>query len=168
MRLENIIDRFIFKQTRIGFQGEPFTLYKFQTMDPELEDQGPPLKSRDDPRIKGRLDRYLRAFAIDELPQIYNILRGEMALMGPRPLPPDEDSTLPEDLREERRRYKPGIFNPYYAVLKFALKDKMHPEDREKAERVYLEEKKVHQRLTDYKYIGKILFNIAVKGVRSF
>lgn len=75
----------IFRQERIGRHGRPFTIYKFRTMRPDAERSGIRLcPGSDDPRIT-RTGRFLRARHLDELPQLYNILRGDMSLVGPRP-----------------------------------------------------------------------------------
>ncbi|ALJ00562.1 sugar transferase [Rufibacter tibetensis] len=73
-----------FKQQRIGWQGRPFNIYKFRTMFIDAEKTGPALSSDDDPRVT-KLGRFLRKVRLDELPQFYNVLIGEMSLVGPRP-----------------------------------------------------------------------------------
>ena len=73
----------LFRQTRMGFRGKPFAIYKFRTMAVDAE-TGPQFTEEDDPRIS-RLGRVLRRYRIDELPQIVNILKGEMSWIGPRP-----------------------------------------------------------------------------------
>jgi lipopolysaccharide/colanic/teichoic acid biosynthesis glycosyltransferase len=65
--------------------GRPFTFYKFRTMRPEVDPFGPSPKSGDDPRLT-RLGRFLREYSLDELPQLVNILKGDMSFVGPRPL----------------------------------------------------------------------------------
>lgn len=90
----------LFKQTRVGKAGRPFTIYKFRSMYadaesqlPELEDLneavGPLFKIRDDPR-RTRVGKWLRRTSLDELPQLFNVLRGDMSLVGPRPPLPRE------------------------------------------------------------------------------
>ena len=90
----------IFRQTRIGRNSQPFTVFKFRTMcldaeerkeslRPLNESDGPIFKIRDDPRMT-RVGKWLRRLSLDELPQLYNVLRGEMSLAGPRPATPDE------------------------------------------------------------------------------
>jgi lipopolysaccharide/colanic/teichoic acid biosynthesis glycosyltransferase len=77
-----------FLQDRIGKDGKPFKIFKFRTMVPNAENKGPLLAVRDDPRVTGA-GRFLRRWSLDELPQLFNIIRGEMSLIGPRPeIPP--------------------------------------------------------------------------------
>ncbi|MBS1645287.1 MAG: sugar transferase [Bacteroidetes bacterium] len=73
-----------YQQERIGRFGTPFTIFKFRSMRQNAEPNGPALSSEDDPRIT-RWGRVMRKWRIDELPQFYNILRGDMSLVGPRP-----------------------------------------------------------------------------------
>lgn len=90
----------IFRQTRLGLHGRPFTMYKFRTMDQGAADRvaelyelneasGPRFKLSDDPRVT-RTGRVLRRMSIDELPQLVNVIEGSMSLVGPRPPLPDE------------------------------------------------------------------------------
>ena len=90
----------LFRQKRAGLGGKPFTIFKFRTMciDAEQkkaalrhrsEQDGPAFKIRHDPRIT-RVGRFLRETSLDELPQLWNVIRGDMSLVGPRPLPLDE------------------------------------------------------------------------------
>ncbi|MBI5858492.1 MAG: sugar transferase [Sphingobacteriales bacterium] len=73
-----------FSQERIGYKGKPFTMYKFRSMVADAEKDGPALSSDNDPRIT-KWGRTMRKWRIDELPQLWNILKGEMSLVGPRP-----------------------------------------------------------------------------------
>ena len=73
-----------FSQERIGIKGKPFTMHKFRTMYKDAEDNGPQLSSKNDPRIT-RFGRFLRQFRVDEIPQFYTVLKGDMSLVGPRP-----------------------------------------------------------------------------------
>lgn len=87
----------IFRQTRVGLRGRPFTVYKFRTMKPDRRMRQVPFegpdrrkthKSANDPRIT-KVGRFLRRTSLDELPQLWNVLRGEMSLVGPRPELPE-------------------------------------------------------------------------------
>jgi len=108
----------LFRQTRCGLNGRFFTLYKFRTMVEGAEDRrlellhlnemnGPVFKLRSDPRVTF-LGRFLRRFSLDELPQLWNVLRGDMSLVGPRPPIPEE---VAKYQRWQRRRLamKPGL-----------------------------------------------------------
>ncbi len=108
----------IFKQTRIGQNGKPFKIYKFRSMGRDAEAQSAELrhtsdregicfKSRTDPRIT-RIGKFIRRYSLDELPQLFNVLRGDMAIVGPRPALPSEVAKYP--LRAmDRLTVKPGI-----------------------------------------------------------
>jgi polysaccharide biosynthesis protein PslA len=93
----------LFLQERIGYKGKPFTMYKFRSMIMDAEKDGPALSSENDPRITN-WGKTMRKWRIDELPQLWNILIGEMSLVGPRP---------------ERRFYIDQIItrSPYYKYL---------------------------------------------------
>lgn len=73
-----------YKQERIGWRGKPFFIFKFRTMRVNAEASGPALSSTNDPRITP-IGRFLRKYRIDEFPQFFNVLRGDMSLVGPRP-----------------------------------------------------------------------------------
>ena len=73
-----------FRQERIGYLGQPFWMYKFRTMYVNAEENGPSLSSEDDPRVTP-FGRVMRKYRLDELPQFWNVLKGDMSLVGPRP-----------------------------------------------------------------------------------
>jgi len=75
----------IFRQERAGKGGEPFTFYKFRTMRLDVDPFGPSPKSGDDPRLT-KVGKFLREHSLDELPQLFNVLKGDMSIVGPRPL----------------------------------------------------------------------------------
>lgn len=93
----------IYRQERIGYKGKPFTIYKFRSMYADAEKDGPALSSDDDPRITS-WGKFMRKWRLDELPQLWNIIIGEMSLVGPRP---------------ERKFYIDRILKetPYYRYL---------------------------------------------------
>lgn len=73
-----------YRQERVGYRKKPFRIIKFRTMHPDAEQTGPALSAEDDPRVT-RIGRSLRKYRLDELPQFWNVLRGDMSLVGPRP-----------------------------------------------------------------------------------
>lgn len=108
----------IFRQTRLGLGGRRFTMYKFRTMAVDAEQQraelaalnemdGPVFKIRDDPRVT-RIGKFLRRSSLDELPQLFNVLRGDMSIIGPRPPLPCEAAEY-TDYQSLRLIVKPGL-----------------------------------------------------------
>jgi exopolysaccharide biosynthesis polyprenyl glycosylphosphotransferase len=108
-----------FRQQRSGLNGSPFTLYKFRTMVTNAEQfkseleamnemSGPVFKVTNDPRITP-IGKWLRRYSLDELPQLYNVLRTEMSLVGPRPLPVDEVMRFDNLAHRRRLSVKPGL-----------------------------------------------------------
>jgi lipopolysaccharide/colanic/teichoic acid biosynthesis glycosyltransferase len=98
----------LFRQTRVGRFGVPFTIHKFRTMRVE---PGAAITVGEDPRIT-RSGRFLRASKLDELPQLWDVLRGAMSLVGPRPELPRYVEFYPADLRERVLSVRPGITDP--------------------------------------------------------
>ena len=123
----------IFAQTRIGRDGKEFTFYKFRSMCPNAEQKleslmrynemdGPAFKIKNDPRIT-RVGRFIRRASIDELPQLINVLRGEMSIVGPRPALPREVEQY-DDYAKQRLLITPGLtcywqIKPYRNRLSF-------------------------------------------------
>ena len=108
-----------FQQERAGLNGKPFVMYKFRTMVSNAEQlkqelaalnemSGPVFKVTNDPRITP-FGRFLRKFSIDEFPQLFNVLRFEMSLVGPRPLPVDEVKRFDDVAHRRRLSVKPGL-----------------------------------------------------------
>ena len=105
--------------------------------------------------------KFLRKFWIDELPQIYNWLHGDLNLVGVRPLSEQYNNLYPKDHQELRKMYKPGLLPPFYVDLPDSLADKIN------SEREYINQKRTAPMLTDLKYGIRALKNIIFKGVRS-
>ena len=108
-----------FRQQRSGLNGQPFTMLKFRSMCTDAEQKkhelealnemtGPVFKISNDPRITP-IGRWLRKYSVDELPQLYNVLKGEMSLVGPRPLPVDEVKRFDDFSHRRRLSVKPGL-----------------------------------------------------------
>jgi len=99
-----------YSQTRTGQYGKPFKVYKFRSMYQDAEKRGAQWASKRDPRIT-RVGYWLRLMRIDELPQLWNVLTGDMSMIGPRPERPEFDVKLAQEIPYYRTRYmaKPGI-----------------------------------------------------------
>jgi lipopolysaccharide/colanic/teichoic acid biosynthesis glycosyltransferase len=119
---------FLFKQLRAGKNKKPFWIYKIRTMVENAEDlkekikhlnqaDGPVFKIYDDPRFT-KIGRFLAKIGIDELPQLINIVKGQMSFVGPRPLPLYEAKKIPKKY-EKRFSVLPGIFSSWVAYGAF-------------------------------------------------
>jgi sugar transferase (PEP-CTERM system associated) len=99
-----------FKQVRVGVGEKPFTLYKFRSMGTDAEKNGAVWAAKNDVRVT-RVGRFLRNSRIDEIPQLYNVLKGEMSLIGPRPERPEFVEKLKKDIYYYSKRHtiKPGV-----------------------------------------------------------
>jgi exopolysaccharide biosynthesis polyprenyl glycosylphosphotransferase len=103
--------RVVYRQIRVGEGGKLFTMYKFRTMEEDAEEPGRPVYAEEnDPRVTG-VGRVLRGTHLDELPQLWNVLKGEMSLVGPRPERPEFVRMLENTVPFQARRLliKPGI-----------------------------------------------------------
>lgn len=160
----------IVKLPRIGKNGKIISVYKFRTMHPYSEfiqdfminkygynDKGKP---NNDWRLT-RWGKWMRKLWIDEFPQILNVLKGEMRIIGVRPLSKVRFGEFPNDMQKERIKYKPGCFPPYVALN---MPDDM---GNIEAERIYLKEKAIKPITTDIKYLSLSLFNILTNKIRS-
>ena len=108
-----------FKQQRAGLNGRPFNMYKFRSMVNNAEQlkqelaqlnemSGPVFKVTNDPRVTP-FGRFIRKWSIDELPQLWNVVKGDMSLVGPRPLPVDEVARFDDLAHRRRLSVKPGL-----------------------------------------------------------
>ena len=160
----------IVKLKRVGLDGKIITVYKFRTMHPysefiqkdlfENHNLNPYGKFKSDFRITS-WGRVLRKLWIDELPQLYNWVRGDVTLVGVRALSEQYFSLYPEDLQKLRTQLKPGLVPPYYADMPKSFDEIIE------SERKYLERKKVTPLSTDFIYFSEALVNILFHGARS-
>jgi lipopolysaccharide/colanic/teichoic acid biosynthesis glycosyltransferase len=136
----------LYRQIRLGEGATPFTLYKFRSMRPGAP--GPEVTSRDDVRVT-RLGQFLRRTSLDELPQLFNVLRGDMTLVGPRPEPVAIAERYPESCRCIFS-YRPGLTGPTQLRLRYAHALGV---DQEDMERYYLETLVPERVRCDFSYL---------------
>jgi len=142
-----------FRQTRVGQYGRPFRIYKFRTMVENAEKMGAQITTGGDPRVT-KVGRFLRKYKLDELPQLINVLKGEMSLVGPRPEVP-KYVEIYKDEYEEILQVKPGITD--FASLEYIDEEKLL-KDGENPEEVYIN-KVLPEKIKYYKkYINRIGF----------
>ena len=160
----------LFKMRRVGKHGKIIQVYKFRTMHPYAEylqdyiirtngyqDIGKPA---DDFRIT-TWGKFLRKYWLDELPQLINVARGEMKLVGIRPISNRFLNEFPEDIKALRLQQKPGCVPAYVSLLKQSVNGFIE------AETIYLKEKTKHPYTTDIKYLFKAIYNILSNKIRS-
>jgi exopolysaccharide biosynthesis polyprenyl glycosylphosphotransferase len=122
-----------FRQKRAGLNGQPFTMFKFRTMVVNAEEikqklaamnemSGPVFKISKDPRVTP-VGKLLRKFSADEIPQLFNVLRGEMSLVGPRPLPVEEVKRFHDVAHRRRLSVKPGVTGLWQVSGRSNMKD---------------------------------------------
>jgi hypothetical protein len=161
----------IFRMRRIGKGGKIIHVYKFRTMHPYSEylqdyilkqngyaESGKPA---DDFRLTP-WGKFMRRYWLDELPQLINVLKGDMKLVGVRPVSPRYFEDIPRHFQELRSKHKPGCVPPYVS-----LDRKPSVEGVLKAEEEYLLEKQRNPYFTDTRYFFSAIFNIIVKKKRS-
>jgi lipopolysaccharide/colanic/teichoic acid biosynthesis glycosyltransferase len=117
-------------------------------------------KADDDPRVTSA-GRFFRKYWLDELPMLFNWLRGDVKLVGVRPLSYAKFKTYPPDLQDLRTKSKPGLIPPFYADLPKTQVDMFA------SERAYIESYMTNPMITDLKYFVKALYNIVIKRARS-
>jgi lipopolysaccharide/colanic/teichoic acid biosynthesis glycosyltransferase len=145
--------RVFFRQTRVGQNGRLFKIYKFRTMVENAEKMGAQVTKENDPRVT-KIGKVLRKYKIDELPQLINVLKGEMSLVGPRPEVPKYVNAYEKDY-EKILKVKPGITD--FAALEYVDEERLL-KDAEDPEKVYLE-KILPEKMKYYeKYIQEISF----------
>jgi lipopolysaccharide/colanic/teichoic acid biosynthesis glycosyltransferase len=155
---------------RVGKNGKSINVYKLRTMHPYSEYLQQYVFQRNNLRKGGKLKndfrisnvgRLLRKYWIDELPMILNFLKGEMKLIGGRPLSHHYFSLYTKELQEKRIKFKPGLIPPFYADMPETLEEIIASEMK------YLKAYERNPILTDVNYLGKIIKNIVIKGKRS-
>lgn len=161
-----------YKMPRVGKRGEIIHVYKIRTMHPfsEYLQEYMVQKHGYDNEGKGKIKndfrvttygKFFRKFWIDELPQLINVIKGEMNLVGVRPLSRTRFDEFPEEMRQKRIKYKPGCFPPYVALLM------PNEEDNIEAEKIYLEQKEKNPVWTDIKFFWLSVYNILTNKIRS-
>mgnify|MGYP001997667786 CR=1 FL=1 len=125
-----------FSQTRSGFLGEPYTLFKLRTMASDAEKNGARWAEENDRRVT-KIGAFLRKWRIDELPQLWNVLKGEMSLVGPRPERPELESSLVKRIPHWRYRslVKPGLTG--WAQIRFEYASDMESSEEKLAYDLY-------------------------------
>lgn len=157
-----------YKKKAIGKNGKEIGIYKIRTMHPYAEylqsylianhgySENGDGKIKDDFRITG-WGKLLRKLYLDEVPQLLNVLKGDMNLMGVRPVTSARLQEFPQDLVKARQTYKPGCIPPYVSLRMGDEKGNM------KAEWIYLESKNKNSLMTDFRFLSLAVFNI-VRG----
>ncbi|GJM31928.1 MAG: hypothetical protein DHS20C18_09290 [Saprospiraceae bacterium] len=155
---------------RIGKGDKMMKVYKIRTMYPfseyvqqyiyEQNGLGDGAKFKDDPRIN-RVGKFMRGCWADELPMLFHLIKGEVKFFGVRPISEHYFSLFPEDFQEYRRKFKPGLIPPVYVEIPKCIDDTVDIERR------YLEAYEKQPWLTDLRYMGKFIYNIVFRSVRS-
>jgi len=160
----------LFKMRRIGKNGKTIIVYKFRTMSPyseyaqeyvyqmnKLQDGG---KIKNDFRVT-TLGKVFRKFWIDELPMVYNLLKGDIKLVGVRPLSKHYLSLYTLEIRARRLKYKPGLVPPFYADMPKTFEEILA------SEKGYFDAYDKSPFITDVKYFFRAFYNIVFKKARS-
>jgi lipopolysaccharide/colanic/teichoic acid biosynthesis glycosyltransferase len=160
----------IFKMQRIGQDGKMIYVYKIRTMHPyseyiqdfihNLNGQGKGVKIKDDFRVAS-WGQFLRKYWLDELPMLINLLKGDIKLVGVRPLSHSMFNLYPLDLQKLRTSTKPGLIPPFYSDVPETFDEVLD------SERKYLLAYKRNPIKTDIKYFFKCWYNIIIKHARS-
>ena len=161
----------LYRMPRIGKNGKIIKVYKMRTMHPyaeylhgyilKLHGYAESGKPANDFRLTP-WGKFMRKYWLDELPQLINVLKGDLKLVGIRPISERYFQDIPKDLQELRIKHKPGCIPPYVA-----LNRKSNVKSVLQAEREYLIEKEGNPYTTDIKYFFKALFNIVFRRKRS-
>ncbi len=160
----------VFKMKRTGKNGKTIYVYKMRTMYPfseflqpyvyEKNKLDPGGKFKDDFRISG-IGKVFRALWIDELPMLLNVFKGDIKIVGVRPLSKQYQTLYPPDFLKFRHKFRPGLIPPYYADLPKGIDAIVESEKR------YLESYLKNPIVTDFRYFWKAFYNIVFKRARS-
>lgn len=149
----------IYKQERIGYKGRPFTIYKFRSMHPDAESNGIPRLEADREKHMTKFGSFMRAHHLDEIPQLWNVLKGDMSFVGPRP----ERQFFIDQINEYTDDYKyiymmrPGVTS--YATIHNGYTDTMEKMlKRLELDIDYLDHRNL---LTDVKIIFNTFFSVS-------
>lgn len=158
----------LYNGVRVGKSGKPFSMHKFRTMVPNADKIGGPSTAGDDPRLT-RVGKFLKKFQLDELPQLINVLKGEMSLVGPRPEVPMYVDMMSADEKGIILSVKPGMTD-WASLRNFhegeVLRGSADPEkayqEKIRPEKIRLQMKYVRERnfLVDLKIIGQTILKI--------
>jgi len=160
----------LIKMRRVGKNGKIIRVYKFRTMHPYAEYLQEYIYNKHNLKKGGKFEndfrittagRLFRKVWLDEFPMIYNLLKGELKLVGVRPLSLHYFNLYDDELKEKRGRYKPGLVPPYYADMPHTLDEIIESEKR------YLDSYEKSPIITDVKYFFKAFHNIIFKRARS-
>ncbi len=160
----------IVKLKRIGYLGTPLYIFKLRTMYPYSEFIQGDLYEKNYLDLSGKMKndyritswgKIFRKYFIDELPQIYNWLKGDLNIVGVRAISEQYFNLYPKDVQDKRIKFKPGLIPPYYADLPKSFEEIIESEKK------YLSLKEKSPFYTDIKYFFKAIINILFKGSRS-
>jgi len=158
------------KLNRVGLNGQLIRVYKFRTMHPYSEFLQEYVYEKNNLKEGGKLEndfrvtgwgQFMRKTWLDELPMVYNWIRGEVKLFGVRPISSHYLSLYSEELKEMRKKAKPGLIPPFYADLPKTFSEICESEER------YLRACQKNPVRTQWIYFWKVFSNIVFKGVRS-
>jgi len=163
-------DGIIIALPRVGKGGKVIHVYKIRTMCPGAQAMQALVyttygltvggKFANDPRITP-LGKILRRYWLDEIPMIANVIKGDLKILGVRPISEHYLSLYDEEVRQRRIRYKPGLIPPYYADMPKGL------EEIQESEMRYFDAYDRNPVITDLRYMVRILVNILFRSVRS-
>lgn len=166
----NVSNGPFFPMNRVGKDGKMIKVYKLRTMHPyseflqdyivKLNGYNEVGKPANDFRLTG-WGKFFRKLWIDELPQVLNVFRGELGIVGVRPLSKSRYNQFPDDLKAERIRFKPGCIPPYVSLC---MPD---AEGNIEAERIYLKQMNQNPVITNVKFFFMAVYNIATNKIRS-